>query len=204
MSMFGDTQMKLSKSKRQKPNVIICCSGGIDSTALIHYYLIEGCQVNCVHFDYGQPALKAEIRSLREIEKYFDVKVETLALRPKPKYSSSGECYGRNALFVLNAISLMKKPKTLISLGIHSNSFYYDSSEVFVQQMQDILYGYFGGLTRFDVPFLNFTKRDIVEYCIKNEIPIELTRSCDQGSGKPCGKCLSCKERVRVLNEFNQ
>jgi 7-cyano-7-deazaguanine synthase len=196
--------MVKTKSKVQKTNVIICCSGGIDSTALIHYYLDKGYQIQCVHFDYGQPALKAEIKALKGIEKYFDVKVESLVLRPKPKYSSSGECYGRNALFVLSVISQMKKPKTLISLGIHSNSIYYDSSEVFAQQLQEILNGYFHGLTRLDAPFLKFSKRDILEYCIKNRIPLDLTFSCDQSSSKPCGKCSSCKERAGVLNGFNR
>lgn len=195
--------MKKTRNKTRKSIVIICCSGGIDSTALIHYYLDKGYQVQCGHFDYGQPALKAEIKALKGIEKHFGVKVESVVLRPKPKYSSSGECYGRNALFILSAISLMKKPKTLISLGIHSNSIYYDSSQVFVQQLQEILDGYFDGLVRLDVPLLNFTKRDIIEYCARNEIPLDLTYSCDQRSTKPCGKCLSCKERARVLDEFN-
>lgn len=196
--------MKKTRNKARKINVIVCCSGGIDSTALIHYYLEKGYQVRCVHFDYGQPALKAEVKALKRIEKHFGIKVEPLVLRPKPKYSSSGECYGRNALFILSAISLMKKPKTLISLGIHSNSIYYDSSDVFVQQLQEILNGYFDGLARLDVPLLKFTKRDIVEYCVRNEIPLDLTYSCDRSSTKPCGKCLSCKERARVLNELNK
>lgn len=196
--------MKKKRNKAQKSNVIVCCSGGIDSTALIHYYLDKGYQVQCIHFDYGQPALKAETKALKRVERHFGVKVESLVLRPKPKNSSSGECYGRNTLFVLNAISRMKKPRALISLGIHSNAIYYDSSEIFVQQLQEILNGYFGGLVRLDAPLLKFTKRDIVEYCIKNGIPLDLTFSCDRSSTKPCGKCLSCKERARVLNEISK
>ncbi len=191
--------MKTSKSNRSKTHVILCCSGGIDSTALIHYYLDNGYQVQGIHFDYGQPALQAEINALKTVKKYFDIRVEFAVLRPKLRHSPQGVVYGRNALFVLGSVSHIQHQQALVSLGIHGNSIYYDCSEIFVQQIQGILDGYFDGVVKLDIPFLTFSKRDIVEYCENHKIPLNLTYSCDTGSTEPCGKCLSCKERERAL-----
>lgn len=88
-----------------------------------------------------------------------------------------------------------------IAIGVHSGVPYYDSTEMFIADSLNILDGYFNGTVLLDAPFLSFTKHQIYEYCIENNVPLELTYSCERGNMLPCGICPSCKDR-RLLNEF--
>lgn len=184
------------------PPVVICCGGGLDSTALIHYYLTRGLTIQGIHFDYGQPACQAERKALRAISKHYKVLIDFANLRPIITPTATGEFQGRNAILVLSALNHLKSNKGLISLGLHEDSIYYDCTPIFTQHLQALLDGYFGGLVVLDVPFLSFSKEAIFEYCLQNEVPIELTYSCERSSDRPCGTCHSCLERNRYdLNE---
>ncbi len=190
------------KEPRQAANpnntaVTICCSGGLDSTCLIHYYSSSSFKIQGIHFDYGQPACKAEHRAVRRIAKHYGIAIHTRYLRPVINSSPRGEFYGRNLSLILSALSQFKQVQGLISIGIHASSLYYDCSPAFVQQVQAILDGYFRGAIVLDAPFLHFAKDDIVDYARTHQVPIEMTYSCEQHSDYPCGKCPSCKERAR-------
>jgi 7-cyano-7-deazaguanine synthase len=178
------------------PKVLICCSGGIDSFALIYYYLEQKFDIKAIHFDYGHPAFKEEKKALKAISQYYKIQIIHEDLKPTISAAGkNGEFVGRNALLVLSAISFLDKESRLISLGIHSGTFYYDCSPVFTHHMQNILDGYFGGTVILDTPFLGFSKSDIISWSRNKQLPLELTYSCQRGSTIPCGECLSCAER---------
>lgn len=61
--------------------------------------------------------------------------------------------------------------------------------------MARIFDGYFGGTIGIEAPFIDFTKPDIFEFCLQNEVPISLTYSCERHAESPCGECPSCKDR---------
>lgn len=175
--------------------VTICCGGGTDSTALIPYYSDLGFEIRCVHFDYGQAALSGEREAVGSIVAYYQVPVDYSIIRPKLTMQKNNEYPGRNALFVLFASRELQASRSLISLGIHAGTPYYDCGPAFVDDIQHILDGYFNGLVTLDTPFLHFTKEDIYEFCHKYEVPVDLTYSCQQNPRIPCGKCQSCLDR---------
>lgn len=180
---------------KKRPQVIVCCGGGIDSTAVLHYYQALDFQVCGIHFDYGQPACPGERQTLNNIAKHFGISIVTATIEPSATHQLKNMIVGRNALFILSAINHFQQHSGLVSLGIHAGTEYYDCTVRFVENFQYILDGYLGGSVQLDCPFLNFTKADILAYCKKWEIPVHLTYSCVRNPTKACGNCASCLER---------
>lgn len=164
-------------SHQRLRTVVICYGGGVDSTALIAYYLDLGFKVSGIHFGYGQPALGNEREAVEAISQHYQVPVVLSELRPSLVVRKDKECMGRNALFVLFAAQLLKGESGLISLGIHAGTSYYDCSAAFTKDMQQLLDGYYRGTVVLDVPFVNFTKDEILRFCEEREVPLDLTFS---------------------------
>jgi len=173
--------------------VILLTSGGIDSTALLDLYLRRTAKVNCVYFQYDQPSAKSEKAAVVEVSKYYNVR-STIINLSFPIALRKEELIGRNALFVLAASSL-KPPPLRIALGIHSGSRHYDCTRSFVDDYQRVLDGYFAGTVRLEAPFIDLEKIDVIDYCRANNVPIDLTYSCQRQNYPPCGKCSSCLDR---------
>lgn len=177
--------------------VYIGFSGGIDSSCLIQYYLDLKYVVKCIHFDYGHLAFQAEKQATDIISRKMGVVVEHHILQPSIVHTNpkNQELLGRNALFILSILTIAQVKSGLISLGIHAGSPYYDCSLRFIDDMQSLLDGYFGGTVMFDAPFKNYLKRDIINWGQSKQIPFTLTYSCEKGSLPSCGVCPSCLER---------
>jgi 7-cyano-7-deazaguanine synthase len=175
-------------------SVIVLLSGGIDSTAVLDFYLKRKSAVRAIYFDYGQPCSKGEQDALAKVVSHYSVEQQLVKLGVTPMMRKD-EYLCRNSLLLFAAASLESEP-TKIAMGIHSDSPYFDCSPLFVRNCQQLLDGYFGGTVRFEAPFLNFVKAQIIDYCKKNKVPLSMTFSCMRGN-KPCGDCPSCLERKR-------
>jgi 7-cyano-7-deazaguanine synthase len=181
-------------NRRESNSVLLLLSGGIDSCALVHYYLSKNYKVKALHFDYGQPSKSSERQAVESIAKHYkiDVQVATLGFSLNQR---NGEFIGRNSLFIFIAANLLPVDVSKISIGIHSSTPYYDCSQSFIEDCKNILDGYFAGSVIIEAPFINFTKAQIYEYCVREGVPINLTYSCERGYEEPCGECLSCIDR---------
>lgn len=171
--------------------------GGTDSAALLSFYISRGAEVRGVHFDYGQPSMAGERRSVLALSRHYDVVVETKRLGLAVE-RTEGEYHCRNALLVLAAASVAPRAHLGIAIGIHAGSPYYDCTPAFVGDMQRVLDGYHGGTVRVEAPFLEFSKREVFDYCLGNGVPVDLTFSCERGSDRPCKHCASCKDRIAL------
>ena len=49
------------------------------------------------------------------------------------------------------------------------------------------------------VPLINYDKNDIVNLALKNNLPLELVKSCYNGGEKHCGVCESCTRLKNAL-----
>jgi len=178
-------------------SVVVLMSGGLDSTALIDFYLRRKATVKCIHFQYGQPNGQSEAKAAEEVAEYYKVECQVAELE-FPLMKRRAEVVGRNAMLVM-AASCLRPPPMRIALGIHSGSAYYDCSSSFVVDCQRLLDGYFGGMVRVEAPFLRFGKADIANYCKVNCVPIHLTYSCLRQNYPPCGECSSCRDRANFV-----
>lgn len=174
--------------------VLVLASGGVDSTACIHYYLSLGYDVKTHFVDYGQKAKSQEFECAKKVALHYGTEFVSIKC-DLPNSYCEGEIVGRNSFLVL--LVLMSNPNFngIISLGIHSGVPYYDCSSIFVKEMNKIIEGYTDGRVRLDAPFMKWEKRMIYEYCKNEDIPVNFTYSCENGGKIPCGKCLSCLDR---------
>jgi 7-cyano-7-deazaguanine synthase len=176
------------------PLVLVLLSGGIDSAATLAVYRRQMAEVSAVHFDYGQPARRSEWEAAEAIAGHYGVPITRIRLGVRPRVRD-GEFFGRNALFVLAAAATVGQGPLVIAAGLHTASPYYDTTSAFVGDLQRILDGYAGGSVTFAAPFLETTKKDIVQYARRHRVPLRLTYSCERRNAPPCGACFSCLDR---------
>jgi len=179
---------------RFNKNVIVLASGGIDSTACINYYLSLGFKVKSFFVNFGQKSSSKEFESAQKISSHYGIELSSVKCNFSNRFSS-GEIIGRNGFLVLTAIMENPHFKGLISLGIHSGVPYYDCTPAFLNDMNRIVESYTDGQIKLDAPFLNWDKFMVYGYCKNENVPINLSYSCENGKFKPCGQCLSCLDR---------
>jgi len=172
---------------------VLLLSGGIDSAAVLHYLTSKKKDILCIHYQYGQANDQSEKNAVEKLTTYYKVEYKILKMN-FPMSLRNSELIGRNAYFIIAASSLNISP-SIIYLGIHKGSLYYDCSNRFLKDIQNIINGYFSGTVQVEAPFIDYYKNDIINYCESNKIPIDMTYSCLIKNGPPCGKCIACIER---------
>jgi 7-cyano-7-deazaguanine synthase len=182
--------------------VTILMSGGIDSTACVHYYKRLDYNIKGVFVDYGQRSKPKEYYSVKKVAQHFHIPLKRISIRGLD-YMPGGLVNGRN-LFLLSTVLLKYKYQGLIALGIHDGTNYKDCQFSFIESVQKVVDIYYNGSVILDAPFHNFTKNEIWNYCLKNKIPVELTYSCELGKIQPCGKCDSCKDLISLYESSKQ
>ena len=174
-------------------------SGGIDSMACAHFLIGQSFVVTALFVDYGQAACSSEARAASAVAETLRVPLERASLVSKRRYGA-GEVPGRNALLTMAALATCSSDTHVIAMGIHSGTPYYDCSPAFAERMDTLLQEYTSGQTRYFAPFLNWAKRDIFEYCRREQLDVAVTYSCEAGTIPPCGHCSSCHDRVLLLD----
>ena len=139
--------------RKKERSALILLSGGIDSTACVHYYLDQGFDLKGVFIDYGQKARKNELKSANKIVSHYEIELKRLTFTT-PQMFTQGEIKGRNAFLVLGTLLAYPDFRGIVALGIHSGLPYYDCSESFVKKIEEILMGYTDGQVSLDTPFI--------------------------------------------------
>jgi 7-cyano-7-deazaguanine synthase len=189
-------------SKKNKKNVLVLHSGGIDSTACIKYYIDRGFEIKTLFIDFGQLAAKKEILAVKRISKYYNISYSILKIKGYKKFNK-GLIHGRNAFFLFCAVMKRNYDHGIICIGIHGGTNYYDCSESFFKEISLLIDQSTNGKVLLDAPFLKWDKAEIWEFCKMNKIPIKLTYSCEMGLSRPCGKCQTCKDLKKLYARKN-
>ncbi len=179
--------------KKNKNYVLVLASGGIDSTACINFYKNLKFDIEALFIDYGQLSRKNELSAITSITKYYKINLIKIRIT-KNQIHKDGLILGRNAFLCFAALMNFRKENGIIAIGIHSGTNYYDCSEKFSKQVQILFDGYAQGTIKIGVPFLNFNKKEIYNYCNFEKAPIHLSYSCELGRKQPCGDCSTCKD----------
>lgn len=178
------------------PKVLLLSSGGIDSTALLDFYLRRKNNVECLHFQYGQKNALSEKEAFHKITAYYKVTGKVIETGFIPNVNGL-EIGCRNVLFVMIAASVSIDP-IRIAIGIHEGSRYYDCSKRFLEDCQRILDGYYFGTVKLEAPFIEFNKTAIIAYCKNFNVPVNLTYSCLTQNFQPCGQCPTCLDNKEL------
>ena len=174
---------------------VVLMSGGIDSSATLAACLELGWSLTGMFVDYGQPAAQSEWEAAQRIASHYQIEIDKVDLGIS-LVSDRGEFFGRNALFVLTAAGTISHRPLIVALGIHALSDYYDTTPLFVRDMQRLLNGYSGGAVTLSVPFLAHTKAEVVGFSRERSVPLHLTYSCERQDSPACGECPSCRDRI--------
>lgn len=176
------------------PRAWLLLSGGIDSTACLVFYLKEKFHVECLHISFGQPASEQERAAAERVARHFDVSLTILRWSGSMNFMD-GEIVGRNAFFLLGALIEIGGNSGILATGIHAGTSYFDCSQEFISSLQTVFDGYCDGQVRLAAPFIEWSKQQVFAFCESEEVPIDLTYSCEKGTEQPCGECLSCRDR---------
>lgn len=172
----------------------VLLSGGLDSTACLAFFLAQDIAVQCLHIDYGQPAAQRELAAATAVSRHFGVRLNVLQWSGSP-HISTGHIAGRNAFLLVGALLHIGPAPSLLAIGIHDGTPYYDCSAPFLSTLQALFDRYCDGRVRISAPFLTWSKQQVYEFSKRMNIPASLTYSCEAGQYPPCATCLSCQDR---------
>ena len=208
---------------------VVLLSGGLDSATVAAQAQVDGYDVVALSLFYGQrherelEAAKAIVQALKIQDHHLlDVNLSqwggsslTDASLSVPIEGTTSDVIpstyvpGRNTVFISIALSLAEaKQAEAIYLGINAVDYsgYPDCRPEYLAAFQVLAQlsskaGIEGHAPRLVAPLVLDSKVDIVHRALRLGVPIELTWSCYQGGGVPCGVCDSCRIRDRALIE---
>jgi len=183
--------MRTRLTKTNGNDVLVLLSGGIDSSACVRFYLSQRSNLRALFIDYGQQSAKQEAEAANKISQHYCIPLRVMS-SVGTTGKSSGVVLGRNAFLLYFALMEFCSHVGIIAIGIHAGTSYFDCSKAFIDSTQTVFDAYAGGQIQIGAPFLDWTKREVWDYCLQQNVPLEKTYSCELGRNQPCGECLSC------------
>ena len=186
-------------------NVIVLSSGGIDSTACLFYYLSNGYSPYPLWIDYGQVSKGPELKAVKAVTTHFSLPLKIIKVQGlQNKLTESGDEFrGRNLLLGSIGVCAFPFSHGLIAMGIHEGTNYRDCSIDFQEEIDTLVQTVSNGRLAIDFPFGKLTKLEIARFCKETDVPLNLTYSCLRGVVPPCGICLACQDRRKVISDEN-
>jgi len=116
---------------------------------------------------------------------------------------------GRNLVFLSIASSIAESRRAeAVFIAVNSVDFsgYPDCTPEFIEAFQKALdvgtrAGREGRGIRIEAPLLHMSKADIVREAVRLGVPVQLTWSCYLGGERACGRCDSCRLRLKGFSE---
>ncbi len=208
-----------------KDLAIVLVSGGLDScvtAAIAHQYH----ELAFLHVNYGQRTEKRELKAFQEIADYFGVKrrlivtleylkkiggssltdwqMEVPAWTPDRKGIPSTYVPFRNTHIIAIAVSwgeVIGAKKIYIGAMEEDSSGYPDCREEYFKVYNKLIELGTRPETHIEVvtPIIHLKKAEVVKKGVELNAPLHLTWSCYQNEEVACGKCESCKLRLRAF-----
>lgn len=213
--------------------IILALSGGMDSTALLHFYRSRGHKVIPVWFHYGSKHNAYEQKAVEAIAAAAELQLHKIDLTKAFEYTSSDLLLtggdipeghyndatmsktvvpGRNLVFASILASIAeshvnsgKCVGATVALGVHAGDHYIypDCRPDFIKSLRETIEASTESKVTVDAPFLYMTKADVLSVALSCGAPLELTRTCYKAQELSCGKCGSCRERLEAFELNN-
>ena len=207
---------------------LVILSGGMDSGTVLAYavHVWGADKVFALTFDYGQRHAK-EMKAAEALAQHFGVKhivfhcdlgqIGGSALTdtsiPVPDFKADvGDTKHvaltyvpmRNTIFIAIAAAFAEVLScTYIYTGFNwiDSGGYPDTREEYVKAMNSVLQKGSRDQPTLNAPLIEMTKKQIVEFGQRYNVPWEKTWSCYKGEEKPCGECNACVQRAKGFYE---
>lgn len=206
---------------------VVLMSGGMDSAVTLALARRAG-PCAALHVDYGQRTRERERQSFTALCEHFTVTAQEVVTLDYLR-RIGGSCLTDPTLAVPEGedpdragvpISYVPFRNThLLALGVswaevrgaervwfgaveEDSSGYPDCRETFVEQFNRLIaVGSRAGTIRVEAPLLHLRKAEIIRRGADLGVPFERTWSCYQGERTACGRCDSCRLRLRGFRE---
>lgn len=210
------------------PQIIICFSGGMDSTTLLRLVMEDVSQkIKAVAFTYGSKHNQYENKAAERICRDYNIPFSLINLEsimgtfhsdllltggaiPEGHYEEENMKQtvvpARNLIFIsiLTGIACAEEAEDLY-IGIHSgdHAIYPDCRSGFFHSMADAVSKGTDNKIVLHAPFLSETKTTILKRGLTLDVPYHLTRTCYKDQPIACGKCGACQERLEAFANIN-
>jgi 7-cyano-7-deazaguanine synthase len=199
--------------------VLLLSSGGLDSTTVAYWLVQKGISVQPLFFDYGQHCVEKEWATLRSVLPQTDL------VAPPDRVDISAIYRGSRSRLIAEP-DLWNEHVDSEELYIPYRTLLFFSVSASIAQTRGILNVYSGfinsnhakeldcsaqflngldalsrdvGPVRFEIPFRDRSKAEIVQFAKQLGVPIGRTYSCQLFSDVPCGACPNCVERLTAI-----
>ncbi len=204
---------------------VVLLSGGLDSGTCLAIAGSKGYDLLALTFDYGSRHSK-EIDHARKIAEHLGVEEHIImplaldrfggsSLVDKDMLLGNGEeipntyVPARNTVFLSIALALAEaRGADVIYIGANAVDYsgYPDCRPEFIRAFEETgrlgtKRGVEGNPIKILAPLIDMTKAEIIKAGMELEFPYELTWSCYAGGDVACGKCDSCKLRLKGFYE---
>lgn len=208
-----------------KDLVVVLLSSGMDSTVCASI-ASQKYRLAFLHFQYGQKAQKKELECFYKLVEFFKPeKFHIVSLSffktfggssltsdeleiPEQTVEGIPSTYVpfRNGIFLSIAAAwaeVIGAKKIFIGVNEIDFSGYPDCKEEFIKVLNQAINIGTKPETqiKIETPVIKLSKKEIVKLGIKLGTPFHLTWSCYKGNEKACGKCESCKLRLKAFKE---
>ena len=198
---------------------VVLLSGGMDSTTLLYFARIKHSEVIAVSFDYNQ-SHKKELQSAKIIAETTKIQHEIISINmPRFKGSPLVDSESRvpeqknnlqavtvvpfrNTMFLLHACAIAKANKaSIVYIGavVEDQRSYPDCRPKFFKAFENLLKAQEEYEIIIRAPFVNKTKKELIELGEKLKVPWDKTWTCYNGEKIPCGECDACVERSEAF-----
>ncbi|MDD4351803.1 MAG: 7-cyano-7-deazaguanine synthase [Candidatus Gracilibacteria bacterium] len=203
-------------------NAVILLSGGLDSAVVLSKIRQDCKNIFGLFFNYGQKTNEKELNCATalaehyrlEVLKVIDIKflaeLTKAALCDRNADVNAGNEYVpfRNGLFLSIATALAESVEAdVIYIGsTGGDQICKDNSSAFRSAFEGAIREGTNTEKTIQVvaPLANLDKSGVVRKGFQLGTPFEITWSCHNAEGSPCGTCSNCQSRQKAFNEIHE
>lgn len=187
--------------------IVVLASGGIDSALMMSMFKDQGHEVFPLYINYDHLAENKEwIACTKVCNKLglepFKMDIPGFGKLPSGLTQKELDVYEdaflptRNLTFLtLGSAYAYSKSADVVAIGLLSNPIFPDQTKEFIEKAQISISTALGKQIQILTPLIDLDKRDVLKLAEDYDLA-KITYYCHSGTEEPCGRCISCRERI--------